>query len=106
MTLSEPVQAFFALPKQGNGQELDGVFTEDARVRDEAQDHVGLDAIKAWWRHTNETTSFTAVPRSVEDMDGLTIVTAEVSGSFPGSPVMLDHRFRIRDGKISELEIK
>ena len=34
------------------------------------------------------------------------VVHAEVSGSFPGSPVMLGHYFRLRDGKIEELEIK
>ena len=64
----------------------------------------GIDEITAWWRETNETTPFTAEPKSLEERDGLLIVHAEVSGSFPGSPVMLGHYFALRDGKIESEE--
>lgn len=106
MTLNETVQAFFDLPKPATTSEISTIFAPDAKVRDEARDHEGIDEITTWWRETNETTPFTAVPKSVEERDGLTIVTAEVSGSFPGSPVDLGHYFRLRGGKIEELEIK
>ena len=62
--------------------------------------------IMASRRETNETTPFTAVPKSLEENGAVLVVHAEVSGSFPGSPVMLGHYFRLRDGKIEELEIK
>ena len=106
MTLNETVQAFFDLPKPATKSDVEAIFATDARVRDEAKDHEGIDEITRWWRETNETTPFTAVPKSVEERGGVTIVTAEASGSFPGSPVDLGHYFRLRDGKIEELEIK
>ena len=106
MTLPESVQAFFDLPKPASNRDIEAIFVPDAHVRDEARDHKGTEAITTWWRETNEATPFTAVPKSTGDSDGRLVVHAEVSGSFPGSPVMLGHYFRLRDGKIEELEIK
>lgn len=106
MTLPETVQAFFDLPKPATTSQIEAIFVPGAHVRDEARDHHGIEAITTWWRETNETTPFTAVPKSLEENGAVLVVHAEVSGSFPGSPVMLGHYFRLRDGKIEELEIK
>ena len=106
MTLPETVQAFFDLPKPATTSQIEAIFVPGAHVRDEARDHHGIEAITTWWRETNETTPFTAVPTSLEENGAVLVVHAEVSGSFPGSPVMLGHYFRLRDGKIEELEIK
>jgi hypothetical protein len=37
--------------------------------------------------------------------DGKTVVTAKVSGNFPGSPLNLDHVFELHGDKIASLEI-
>jgi xanthine dehydrogenase molybdopterin-binding subunit B len=37
---------------------------------------------------------------------GATIVAAQVTGDFPGSPVTLDHVFRLAGDKIVSLEIR
>jgi hypothetical protein len=34
------------------------------------------------------------------------IVAMKVAGDFPGSPITLDFVFRLKDGKISSLEIQ
>ena len=38
--------------------------------------------------------------------DGATVVIARVAGDFPGSPVELQHAFRLDGGQIVSLEIR
>jgi hypothetical protein len=45
-------------------------------------------------------------PLSAVDRDGTTIVTGRVAGDFPGSPVTLDHVFRLEGDRIASLEIR
>lgn len=45
-------------------------------------------------------------PIEVVQRGGKTIVTARVSGNFPGSPVNLDHIFGIEGDRIASLEIR
>ena len=52
-----------------------------------------------------ERTPFVARPLSVAESDGIVTVTCDVAGAFPGSPIRLDHRCRLRNRRIVELEI-
>ena len=105
LALPQPIADFFALPTSASLKELGGVLDEDAIVRDERRTHRGLDAIRNWRIETMARTPFQARPLSVEDQNGAVVVKAQVSGSFPGSPVLLDHRFSLSDGRIVMLEI-
>ncbi|MDB6093916.1 MAG: hypothetical protein JWM32_1478 [Verrucomicrobia bacterium] len=80
-------------------------FTADATVHDENHDYVGRDAIRAWIAETSRKyrPGFTVMRSSVTG-DAVNLAVA-VSGQFPGSPVTLDYDLRLRDGKISTLEI-
>lgn len=80
-------------------------FTRDATVRDEHRRHRGIGEIEAWHRDTMVRTPFTARPVLAQPRDGRLVVSAEVSGAFPGSPVMLDHSFVLQEGLIADLEI-
>lgn len=101
----EPLDLYFTLAADATLAELSTVFTEDAVVHDEARHHRGLMAIREWRVETMARTPFTARPLSVEPQDGVLMVPARVTGSFPGSPVTLTHRFTLRDGRIAGLEI-
>ncbi len=81
-------------------------FTTDASVNDENQDYVGRDAIRAWVAETGRKYRpvFTVMRASVRDDD--VSLSVAVSGQFPGSPVTLDYRLRLRDGRISVLTIE
>ena len=102
----EALALYFDLAADATMAELSTVFTEDAVVRDEAKHHRGLVAIRDWRVETMARTPFTTRPLSVEPGDGSFSVPAEVTGSFPGSPVKLTHRFTLRDGRIAALEIE
>ena len=42
----------------------------------------------------------------MSERDGKVIVTGKVSGNFPGSPMKLDHVFKIDGDRIVSLEIR
>jgi hypothetical protein len=46
------------------------------------------------------------VPLDVADRDGKTVLKAQLTGDFPGSPVTLDFAFVLKDGKIASLQIR
>ncbi|MFG2054373.1 nuclear transport factor 2 family protein [Micromonospora sp. NPDC048930] len=82
-------------------------FTDDAIVADENRTHEGPAAIRAWRERTVADYDYQAVPEAVEEeAGGNIVVTALVSGTFPGSPVRLRHRFTLRDGLIGALDIR
>ncbi len=104
--LPEPVAAYFSSDTAADLKALGAIFTPDAIVKDEARTHRGLAAIRTWRIDTMARTPFTARPLRVEERKGRVVVPTEVSGSFPGSPLTLEHRFTLRDGRISALEIE
>lgn len=100
------IAAYFETPHDADVGQLTRLFAADARVHDEHNDYRGLDAVRAWRVDTHTKTPFTVRPVSVQERGGKHVVAAEVSGAFPGSPVMLDHSFTLADGRIAALEIR
>ena len=74
-------------------------------VHDEDAEHLGHAAIRDWVVETTRKYSPHMEPRTVTDDGKTTIVTAMVSGDFPGSPIELEYCFQIRRGRIARLEI-
>lgn len=103
LDLPETIAAYFDARPDATADVLGAIFSADAVVRDEARVHRGLNAIRTWRIDTMRRTPFVARPLSTAQSDG--IVTCDVSGAFPGSPIRLDHRFSLRDGRIVELQI-
>jgi len=89
MELPKPIAAYFAAT---NTHDIDAMlvpFAETATVKDEGQQRDGLAAIREWMDGTVRKYGFTVVVIGAADEGGRTVVTARVSGSFPGSPVQL-----------------
>jgi hypothetical protein len=104
--LANPIKTYFASENANDVGNLDRCFAAGAIVRDEGQTIKGIAAIKAWWSETRERYHHTIEPLSVTARDGKTVVTAKVSGNFPGSPVNLDHVFELHGNQIVSLEIR
>lgn len=103
--LAPVIAAFFHASNTREFSDFLSLFTPDAHVNDEANDHYGAE-IAQWIDRATADTKPTA------DVTGITgdgeqfIITAEVSGNFPGSPVQLRYDFTLKDGKIATLLIK
>ncbi|MDB5659627.1 MAG: hypothetical protein JWS10_2242 [Cypionkella sp.] len=104
IALPTALATYFAASADSTRQPFDTCFAADAIVHDEAKIHHGLAEIKAWHIASNAPVQATRM-LSIREDRGKTIVTAEVSGSFKGSPVTLDFGFTLKSGLIAELEI-
>jgi len=80
-------------------------FAVDAIVRDENVIRHGHIDIGRWAAETIEKYKFQFKPLSSHEREAETILSVEVSGSFPGSLVTLDYHFTTANDKIKSLII-
>ncbi len=80
-------------------------FADDAVVRDENAMRHGKIDIGHWATETVQKYKFQFKPLSADKRGAETILSVEVSGSFPGSPITLDYHFTIANDKIHSLII-
>jgi hypothetical protein len=80
-------------------------FTTDAKVFDEGHDHQGKEEIKAWIESANAKYQAVMEPIGYSESDGKAVLTAKISGTFPGSPIVLKYNMEIAEGLIRSLKI-
>lgn len=83
-----------------------GLFANGACVHDEGHYYCGIKAIREWREATYRKYQFTMKPLDVKEQGTETLLTAELTGNFPGSPATLMFDFEFRNGKISKLYIR
>lgn len=105
MKLPTPIQRYFEADQSGDAEQVLDAFTPDAVVKDEGHTHIGQSEIASWWNGTRAKYRHRAHPRQVQENGPETIVRAEVTGDFPGSPAMLGFAFQLHGNLISRLEI-
>jgi len=103
LTLPEPIAAYFAA--EHNPEALALCFTVQAVIKDDGRTYTGINAIKAFMAEASAKYSATSVPFAIEQKDGFQLVRANVTGNFPGSPIVLSYRFGFERGLIASLEI-
>ncbi len=100
LTLPEPIAAYFAA--EHNPEALARCFTAQAVMKDDGHTYTG---IKAFMAEASAKYSATSVPFAIERENGFQLVRANVTGNFPGSPIVLSYRFHLERGLIASLEI-
>ncbi|WP_299183077.1 nuclear transport factor 2 family protein [uncultured Chryseobacterium sp.] len=80
-------------------------FSETAVVFDEGKTHNGRKEIEHWIADANEQFKTIMKPVSFEEEETESILKAEVSGNFDGSPVVLSYHLEIADEQIQSLKI-
>lgn len=78
-------------------------FSETAIVFDEGKNHKGRKEIQQWITKANK--EFQTVMKPLEYSETEEILKAEVSGNFPGSPIVLSYHFKLNGGLIESLKI-
>jgi hypothetical protein len=104
--LPHPIDLYVKLENSGDVEAVADCFAFNATVRDEGQTYDGPAAIKEWMAATKRKYNHTVAPLELAYSGGKTLLTAELTGSFPGSPAMLEFIFVVKDRKIVSLEIK
>ena len=80
-------------------------FSKTAVVFDEGKTHNGRKEIEHWIAEANERYKATMKPVGFEERGTQSILKAEVSGDFPGSPIVLSYHLEIADELIQSLKI-
>ena len=78
-------------------------FTETAVVFDEGKTHNGRKEIEKWIDKANKDYQATMKPLEYSETDNT--LKTEVSGNFPGSPIMMTYHYELKDGLIQSLKI-
>ena len=78
-------------------------FTETAIVFDEGKTHNGRKEIEKWIDEANKKYQATMKPLAYSETEHT--LKTEVSGTFPGSPVVMTYLYEFQDGLIQSLKI-
>jgi len=80
-------------------------FTEKGVVHDEGKDYSGKEEITEWVTDTSAKYNPRIEAKNFDTKEKVNVLTAQVSGSFDGSPVMLYYHFEITDNLVTSLKI-
>lgn len=80
-------------------------FSETAVVFDEGKTHNGRKEIEHWIADANERYKAVMKPVDFEEKGPESLLRAEVSGAFPGSPIVMTYHLQIADELIQSLKI-
>jgi len=106
LNVPEPVAAYLAAEKAKDADALSRCFTEDGTVHDKGQDYHGRDSIRQWKQAADAKYRYVFQTINVQTFGNLITVRARLTVEFPGSPVELDHIFKLFNDKIASLEIR
>lgn len=102
--LPSVIATFFRAFNRRETHDIGALFTDSAVVIDEEQTYRGA-AIKGWVEEaTTQYQPIAEVTDFIRQSDKI-IVTAQVSGTFPGSPAQIRYNFTLENDKIAALNI-
>jgi ketosteroid isomerase-like protein len=106
LEVPEAVAEYLAAEEAKDADALSRCFTEDGTVHDEGQDYHGRDSIRQWKQSADAKYRYVFQAINVQTFGDLVTVRARLTGGFPGSPVELDHIFKLSGDKIASMEIR
>jgi len=106
LKVPQPVAAYLAAEKAKDAAKLALCFAEDGVVHDEGRDHQGRKAIERWKKEADAKYQYVLEPLDGSAAGNIVRIRARLTGPFPGSPVELDHIFKIANDRITSLEIR
>ena len=102
----EPVAAYLDAEEAKDADALSRCFTEDGTIHDEGRDYRGRDSIRQWKQEVDTKYRYVMQTVNTQTHGDKVTVCARVTGAFPGSPIELDHIFKLSNDKIASLEIR
>lgn len=105
MNLPKVIEALVVAQNSYDSLSYANCFAETAIVFDEGKTHTGRTAIEKWIAKANEKYKTVMKPIGFEEKGKISILTAENSGTFAGSPVVLQYHFEIENGLIESLKV-
>jgi uncharacterized protein (TIGR02246 family) len=104
--MPDVISAYVEASNSRDAERFGMLFTKDAVVHDEGQEHRGIAAIKKWLASTARKYAFTLTPIHLSRQENEIVLTAKMTGDFPGSPISARFCFVLDQGKIAKLDIR
>jgi hypothetical protein len=105
MELPQLIVRFVETQNNQDSKGYANCFTDSAIVHDEGKTHTGKAEICQWIEHANEKYQSLMKPLNYEESGSKGVLTAEVSGTFPGSPIVLQFHFVLKHDLIDSLKV-
>lgn len=105
MNVPKVISAVVKAQNEFDSKSYANCFSETAIVHDEGKVHIGRTAIEHWITESNEKYRSTMKPLNFQENGTSGVLSTEVSGTFPGSPLILQFHFEIIDGFIQSLKV-
>jgi hypothetical protein len=106
LNVPEPVAAYLAAEDAKDAERLSLCFVEDGTVHDEGRGFRGREAIRQWKQEADKKYRYVLLPLTAQTNGDEVTVRARLTGDFAGSPVELNHIFKLKTNKIVSLEIR
>lgn len=103
--LPDVIARYFASDESSSPAAVSSLFTSDAIVIDEGKSYRGRAAIGGWKADSSTRYTYTSTPFAFDEIDGRSVVTSRLVGTFPGSPINLRYIFDLEGDAIAGLEI-
>jgi hypothetical protein len=105
LKLPQPIDLYVRQENFGDGEDLAAGFAAGAVVKDEGRTYVGRRAIARWRADAKRKYRHSVAPLELARAGGKIVLKAMLFGKFPGSPVVLEFAFVLRNRQIVSLEI-
>ncbi|TWR24723.1 nuclear transport factor 2 family protein [Mucilaginibacter pallidiroseus] len=105
MEIPQVVERFIETQHSLDSNAFAECFTDNAIVHDEGKTHNGKQEIEQWIKQAMENYESQLEPLNYEQSGANSVLTANVSGTFPGSPIVLKFHFGIKDNLIESLSV-
>lgn len=104
--LPEPIATYIEAANSGDIKKGSTCFSETATVFDEGETLTGRKAISEWMDKTKKKYNHITKPLKFQEQNGNVIMNAELTGTFPGSPIVLEYHFKLKNHLIHSLRIE
>jgi ketosteroid isomerase-like protein len=105
MKFPENIEGFIKAQNNLDTTTFANYFTEHATVSDEGSSYLGRDEIKKWIQEATEKYQMQLKPIDFQQTGSKGKLIVEVSGTFPGSPAVMEYHLELNDSLISSLKI-
>ena len=105
MKLPENIEGFIKAQNELDSKAFANYFTAYATVSDEGSSYSGREEIRQWIQEASEKYNMQLTPIDFTQTGSKGKLTVEVSGTFPGSPAVMDYHLELDGPSISSLKI-
>lgn len=105
MKLPENIEGFIKAQNDLDSTAFANYFTENATVSDEGSSYSGREEIREWMQEATEKYNMQMTPIEFKQAGSKGTLTVEVTGTFPGSPAVMNYHLELEGSFISSLKI-